>query len=192
MKVSRAQAAQNRERIVDVAARLFRERGYDGIGVADLMHGAGLTHGGFYGHFASKQDLLTEACRRGADASVERWRRLRDAAPDQALSQIIASYLSPAHRDGPGQGCTVAALGADVARLSTSARDMMTKGIEDQIAILAGLMRDGTDHERRAQAVAAYATMVGAMVLARAVGAPALSDEILQAAAARLKDDAAR
>jgi len=189
MRVSREQAAQNRARIVEVAAKLFREKGYDGIGVADLMKGAGLTHGGFYGHFASKEDLLAEACAKALEGSVDRWQRIADEHPEReaALGRIAKSYLSEDHRDHPGLGCSVTALGADIARLGPAARDAMTGGVKGQVAILQTLMPGEDEAERRRQALAGYAAMVGAMVLARAVSDEALSEEVLAAAAATLR-----
>ena len=191
MKVSREQAALNRARIVEVAARLFRERGYDGIGVADLMKGAGLTHGGFYGHFGSKQELLAEACQLALGAGAERWRSVaaKAATPAEALQRITGSYLSAGHRDLPGLGCGVAALGSDVARLEGAARQALTAGVREQLAVLQGLAADGQGAHgaARQQAMTTYAAMVGAMVLARAVDDSALSDEILATVAAHLK-----
>lgn len=187
MKVSREQAALNHERIVDVAARLFRERGYDGIGVADLMKSAGLTHGGFYGHFASKEDLLAQACARAVDGSATRWRHEMETAPEQALQRITDNYLSVRHRDHPGRGCALAALGADVARLDSGARKALTDGAQTQINLLASMlppMADGAPP--RSAAIARYAAMIGAVVLARVVDDTALSEEILQAVAASL------
>src|SRR5262245_10098091 len=113
MKVTREQAVENRERIVAAAARLFREHGFDGIGVADIMKSAGLTHGGFYGHFGSKDDLAAEACARALDRSVTKWDAIA-AADGDPLATIVGSYLSEAHRDRPGSGCMVAAVGSDV------------------------------------------------------------------------------
>ena len=116
MKVSREQAAKNRERILDAAAQLFRERGFEGIGVADLMNAAGLTHGGFYGHFSSKEDLIAQACARALERSHEKWTKRAQRAPDEALSSIARDYLSTRHRDDPGTGCFLAALGSEAAR----------------------------------------------------------------------------
>src|SRR2546421_954752 len=116
MKVSREQAAQNRERIVETAARLFRERGFEGIGVADLMKEAGLTHGGFYGHFSSKEDLMAKACARASARSRALWGKLAERAPDDPLSEIAGVYLTSRHRDNPGTGCLMAALAADASR----------------------------------------------------------------------------
>src|SRR5260221_13694562 len=101
MKVSREQATQNRERIVDAAAQLFRERGFDGIGVADLMKAVGLTHGGFYGHFESKEDLMAQACERASPRSEALFGRLAERAPADALGGIARAYLSPRHPAAP-------------------------------------------------------------------------------------------
>jgi TetR/AcrR family transcriptional repressor of nem operon len=187
MKVSREQVALNRERIVETAARLFREKGYDGIGVADLMKGAGLTHGGFYGHFESKEALLAEACGKALEGSVERWKRIADKSPETALQKIAANYLSTEHRDHPGHGCPVTALGADVARLGAPARKALTDGARGQMDILAGLIPGQDAADSRRKALAAYAGMVGALVLARAVDDQALSEEVMQAVADSLR-----
>lgn len=190
MKVSKEQVALNRARIVDTAARLFRQKGYDGIGVADLMKSAGLTHGGFYGHFASKEDLLAEATAHALTRSVQRWQQKAAAAsPAEALANIADHYLSTTHRDQPEHGCAVTALGPDVARLGPAVRSALTAGAAGQIAVLeqclangaADTAADAEASEVRRQALATYAAMVGAMVLARAVDDNALSEEILAA-----------
>lgn len=186
MKVSREQAAENRERILDVAARLFRERGFDGIGVADLMKSAGLTHGGFYGHFSSKEDLMAQACARSLSGSLDKWNRLVKEAPDDPLSAITGDYLSVRHRDHPGRGCALTALGADIARLNPAVRQAVTVGVRSQIDVLAQLIPGKSKAVKHERALAAFASMVGAMVLARAVDDPALSAEILQAVSASL------
>jgi TetR/AcrR family transcriptional regulator, transcriptional repressor for nem operon len=120
MRVSREQAAENRDRIIDVAGRLFRERGLDGIGVANLMKAAGLTHGGFYGHFASKEDLEVQACQRVLDRSAETWPAMAKD-PQAPLKGLLDRYLTARHRDGPGEGCIYAALASDVARQNSPA-----------------------------------------------------------------------
>jgi TetR/AcrR family transcriptional repressor of nem operon len=180
MRVSREQAAKNREHVVDTAARLFRERGYDGIGVADLMKEAGLTHGGFYGNFASKEHLMAEACQKAFAGAAERWAAMVKANPGGAAAHdaITSAYLSRRHVEHPGYGCAVAAVGADTSRLSPPVRAAMTAGIKAQIDTLASV-EQGDAATRRAQAIADYAAMVGALVLARAVDDPALCDEIL-------------
>lgn len=189
MKVSREQAALNRERIVETAATLFRERGYDGIGVADLMKGAGLTHGGFYGHFGSKEDLLAEACAKALEHSVTRWRErsAEASSPDQARGAIIDSYLTPRHCDNPGLGCAVTALGADVARCGPAARDALAQGVREQLAILAPLTPGATDADKRRQAIADYAAMVGAVVVARLFADEAQASEVLDVVRATLQ-----
>src|SRR5881392_4417068 len=116
MKVTREQAAQNRERIVETAAQLFRERGFEGIGVADLMKEAGLTHGGFYGHFSSKDDLIAEASARALMHSLALFSTVAERGAADPLSAIAAAYLTGRHRDNPGEGCLLAALGSDVSR----------------------------------------------------------------------------
>jgi TetR/AcrR family transcriptional repressor of nem operon len=180
MKVSREQVALNRERIVETAARLFREKGYDGIGVADLMKSAGLTHGGFYGHFESKEDLLAEAAAHALKKSVARWEGYLAEDRATAMDKIGDGYLTVQHRDHPEKGCSVTALGADIARLGRR-RHAVTEGASGQMAVLEQLMPGADDAEKRKQALATYAAMVGAIVLSRAVDDEALSLEVLQA-----------
>ncbi|CAN7402774.1 TetR/AcrR family transcriptional regulator [Pseudoduganella sp. LjRoot289] len=187
MKVSREQAALNRERIVDTAARLFREKGFDGIGVADLMKGAGLTHGGFYGHFASKEVLLAEACGKAMEKSVDKWRTLADGAPARPVAAIAESYLSASHRDFPGKGCAVSSLGTDVARAGPDVRQAMSDGVQAQLALLAGLEPGADAGAKRQRAIADYASMVGGLVLARVMADPAQSEEVLAAVVAALE-----
>lgn len=179
MKVTREEAARNRERIIDAAARLFRERGFDGIGVAELMKEVGLTHGGFYGHFASKDDLEVQACARALARSLTLWRRRSEAARDDPLSAIADLYLSAAHRDDPGAGCLLAALGPDVSRRSEGVRHAVTEYLNSAFELLSGLVRGKSKAARRRKAIDAYARLVGALVLARAVDDDALSREIL-------------
>jgi len=183
MKVSKEQMAENRARILDAAAALFRERGFAGIGVADLMKAAGLTHGGFYGHFASKEELMARASERALAGSLGGWRRLVEQAPDEALRRIVRSYLSEAHRDHPEQGCAVAALGGDVARQGPEVRASVTQGVGAHAALLAGLMPGDTAQERERQAWFTYAALVGAVVLARALDDAAASGAVLDAVA---------
>ena len=190
MKVSKEQMAENRERILDVAAQLFREKGFDGIGVADLMKSAGLTHGGFYGHFASKDELMAEASARALQRLQAAWAAMAREASAQGqepLAVIEAAYLSPRHRDAPGQGCLLAALGSDAARQGPAVRRAVTEGVRAQVEGLASLVPGRTKAARRQRALADYASLVGAMVLARAVDDEDRSNEILRAAAASLR-----
>jgi TetR/AcrR family transcriptional repressor of nem operon len=181
MKVSREQAAQNRERILDAAAQLFRERGFDGIGVVDLMKTVGLTHGGFYGHFSSKEDLMAQACSRALERSHETWNRHVVRSPDNPLLPIARAYLSGRHRDEPGRGCLVAALGSDAGRQGSRVRHAVTEGLRSSLDLLTRLVSGNTEQKRRQRAIATYASWVGALILARAVDDRALSREILDA-----------
>jgi TetR/AcrR family transcriptional repressor of nem operon len=188
MKVSREQALQNRERVLAVAAKLFRERGFDGIGVADLMKGAGMTHGGFYGQFGSKEDLMAEACSRAFDAGGQRWQQVvGDAAArgEDGLHALVHTYLSAEHRDDPGNGCAISTLGAEAARQGPALRAAFTAGVRGAVDYIGALV-GGRKARRRERAIATYAAMIGAQVLARAVDDEALSAEILQVVAAEL------
>ena len=169
MRVSRQQAAENRQRIVEAASRLFRERGFDGVGVDAVLKEAGLTHGGFYGHFASKDALIAEAVAQAMDTSPG-WRD---------IGELAKIYLSPDHCADRAGGCAVAALGADYARHSKGLRRTVADGMRCQIERIAGLFRRGTPTARRRQAIVTYAGLVGALTLARAVDDPALAEEIL-------------
>ena len=190
MKVSKEQMAENRERILNAAAQLFREKGFDGIGVADLMKSAGLTHGGFYGHFASKDELMAQASARALHRLQTAWAAIARDAVDKGqdpLAAIEAAYLSPRHRDAPGQGCLLAALGGDAARQGPAVRHAVTEGVRAQLEGLATLVPGRTKAAKRQRALADYANLVGAMVLARAVDDEELSNEILNATAASLR-----
>lgn len=181
MKVTRKQVAENRERIVETAARLFREKGFDGVGVADLMKGAGLTHGGFYGHFASKSDLAAKACESALARSAQKWADLAEKAGENALAALVENYLSKRHRDQPGGACVLSTLGSDTARQEPPVRQAVTEGLEGLVAILGDAMPHGSPEEMRRAALAAMAQMVGAIMLARLVDNATLSDEILAA-----------
>jgi TetR/AcrR family transcriptional regulator, transcriptional repressor for nem operon len=176
MRVSRAKAAENRERIVEIAARLFRENGFDGVGVDAIMKGAGLTHGGFYGHFASKDDLAAEAVTRALEQNAEEEGQFTD------LGALVADYLSERHRADRANGCAVAALGADMARQRTGVRRGLTAHLRRQLDRIADLVKDRTAARRRKRAITTLAGLYGALTLARAVDDPALSREILAAA----------
>jgi TetR/AcrR family transcriptional repressor of nem operon len=176
MRVTRQQAAENRQRIVEAAARLFRDDGFDGVGVDAIMKEARLTHGGFYGHFTSKDALMAEAMAHAIDRSTAWQERLG------SLSELVTVYLSDRHRADRANGCAVAALGADVARQRPALRKTLTSGVRRQIERIVTLLKRGTPAARRRRAIAAYAGMVGALTLARAVDDPALAREILTVA----------
>ena len=187
MKVSREQAAKNRERIVEAAAQLFRERGFEGIGVADLIKEVGLTHGGFYGHFSSKETLIAEASARGLAHSLAVFSKLAERAPGDPLSAIAGAYLTRTHRDKPATGCLLAALGPDVSRQAPAVRRAVADHVRSAVELLMKLVPGKSRTAKRQKAISTYATLVGAMVLARAVDDRALSQEILEAGRASVK-----
>ena len=183
MKVSREQASQNRERVLQVASRLFRERGFDGIGVADLMKSAGLTHGGFYGQFGSKEDLMAEVCHQSFDHAQEIWQKVGASAEAEPLAAVMKAYLSPWHRDHPGEGCVFASLGADCTRHGGSIRQAVTRGTRAMLDLFTSFAPGRAKALKRERAIVAYASMIGALVMARAVDDEALSTEILETVA---------
>lgn len=169
MRVSREQVAENRRKILDAAARLFRARGFDGVTVAEVMQAAGLTHGGFYGHFKSKDDLIAQTLAHAFGTS----------APTDLLA-YASEYLSPRHRDNPAVGCPMAALGSETGRQSAEARAAMTDALRRQIERLSETAPGASAAERRRRAIGSWAAMVGAMILARVSEDPKLSDEVLR------------
>jgi TetR/AcrR family transcriptional regulator, transcriptional repressor for nem operon len=182
MRVSRQQAAANRERIIDTAAALFRAKGVGGIGIADIMQAAALTHGGFYGHFRSKDDLVAQASRRTMAHAAVNWKNVAAGGARDPFAALLDHYLSARHRDDPGRGCAFAALGNDAARSGKSVRRAFAQGLEPLIEILAEAVPGRSKAARRRKAVAAMASLVGALTLSRAVAGAPLSDEILDAA----------
>jgi TetR/AcrR family transcriptional repressor of nem operon len=186
MRVSREKAAEHRDRIIDAASALFRAKGFGGIGVADIMKAADLTHGGFYGHFASKDDLVAQASGRAMARAVANWTKRVEASPDAPYAALLKHYLSRRHRDDPGRGCAFAALGNDAARSGKIVRNAFAEGLEPLIDILAQSIPGKSKAARRRKAVAAMATLVGALTLARAVEGTPLSDEVLDAAHSEL------
>jgi TetR/AcrR family transcriptional repressor of nem operon len=181
MKVSREQVAENRRTILDAAGRLFRERGYDAVTVAEIMQAAGLTHGGFYGYFKSKEELIA-----GALGDV----LARRPEPSGDLASYAANYLSQNHRDNRAGGCPTAALAAETARLAGGARTEMTTGLKRQIERLSRLAPGENAAQKRQAAIGSWAAMVGAMILARMSDDAALSDEVLDRTQAWLAEQA--
>ncbi len=180
MKVSRAEAARNRDRVIATAARRYRQAGFDGVGVADLMREAGLTHGAFYGQFDSKDALMSEAVTRAARDTIEMWARIDAENPGHALPGIVGNYLSAAHRDAPGMGgCMTSTLGPESVRQSAPVRQAFGDGLRAMLDAFAGFMPDPDPTTRQDRAILAFATMVGALVMARATPDAALSDRIL-------------
>jgi len=184
VKVTREQAAANREKILEVAGTLFREHGFDGIGVADIMKRAGLTHGGFYGHFASKDDLAAEITARVLGRAG--WQQRLTGKANPTIGEVVRGYLTPEHRDNTGRGCLFAALATDVARQPKSVRHAFTEGLLLRVEGFKKLVRGRSAEARRQKALATLSGLIGALVLSRAVDDEQLSDEILEAAAATL------
>jgi TetR/AcrR family transcriptional repressor of nem operon len=186
MRVSREKAAENRKTIVKAAGDLFREKGFSGIGVADIMQAADLTHGGFYRHFKSKDDLAAEASKVVMGNSAAHWAKTLEEHKDGALKVIVERYLSAKMRDDRGHSCAFASLGADASREGKPVRKAFTDGLRPLIDVLTKLVPGASKMARRRKALAAMSQLVGAMVLARAVDGTAFSDEILAATKADL------
>ena len=187
MKLSAKHVAENRERVIDAALKLFRERGFDGVSIADLMRDAGLTHGGFYNHFASKAELAAQACDRAFLGSADVLDNVGGAAAGTGrrlgLAGYVSRYLSRTWRDAPSAQCPMVAFSADAARNAEAVGDSFASGLRAYVEKLAGLFKDEetTSSEARRQALSLAATLTGALTLARSVRAsdPVLSDEIL-------------
>ena len=182
MRYSKEHKQETHAKIVKKAAVLLREKGAHGIGVADLMKEAGLTHGGFYAHFESREALVIEAFAYAMDRSTERWRKIAEQTPpDKRLATIIQSYLTPLHRDDPGHGCAVPTLGAEIARESPKTRKAFASKLAQMIEMLADQIPEVPRKTARKQAMAAVATMMGTLVLARIAGSGEFSEAILAA-----------
>jgi TetR/AcrR family transcriptional regulator, transcriptional repressor for nem operon len=183
-RVSKKQSDQHRLAIRDASARLFRERGLHGVSVSDLMSAAGLTHGGFYGHFDSKDALAAEALEEAFAQSTLRWRKRLQGKQGRAESMkaLVEGYLTAQSRDKPGTSCPTSALAIDVAREPgpSPLRAVYREGLEQLIAILAAVQQSGNEAVDRKHALGSMSAMVGAMVLARATRGGALSDEFLE------------
>lgn len=171
------------ERIVSVAARAIRRSGYDGTGVADIMKEAGLTHGAFYSHFASREAMLAEAaskaCAESASAVAD---VVANEAPGAALAAMLSAYLSKAHVENVEQGCPLAALGSETTRQAPEVRRVATRHIKEMIDLVARQSPDWGQSSAHERALVTLSTMVGTLLLARAVDDPALSDSLRDAA----------
>jgi TetR/AcrR family transcriptional regulator, transcriptional repressor for nem operon len=188
MRVTKEKAAENRERILRAAAVLFREKGFEGVGVDALAAAACLSHGGVYSHFGSKETLAAEAVACALDQSIPRWSGQADG--EASLAAMVERYLSRAHRDNPADGCAIAALGAEGARQGETVRAAFSGGVRRMLDALTRAVPGGDAAARENAATAVLATMVGALILSRAVDDPALSDRILRAARTHLLRDA--
>jgi len=186
MRVSRAQAEENRETVINVASRLFREYGFDGIGLKDLMKGAGLTQGGFYKQFSSKDDLAAQASRRAMESATHRWSTAAATSSDP-LEAVMEFYLSPGHLGEKADGCPLVALGSDAARQSEEVRLPFEDGIRAHFEVLDELMDDAKSSYPSGKAMAILSLMVGAVTLSRIMEDESLSQGILDAAAGEVR-----
>ncbi len=186
---SRADKEKTHRRIVSIAAKRFREHGLEGIGIADVMKEAGLTVGGFYKHFGSRDELVAEAL----GASTSAWRQRADAAaaggPPLSYERLVSDYLTEEHRDHPGAGCVFASLAPDIARSGKQTRSVATERVRGTFDVLAKTL-GGKDKRARAEAILTFSALVGAMALARTVSDESLSREILTTVARELKERA--
>jgi TetR/AcrR family transcriptional regulator, transcriptional repressor for nem operon len=179
MKVSREQVLENKAAILQAAGRLFRERGFDSVTVADVMKSTGLTHGAFYGYFTSKDDLIAQALAEVLGG---------DVAPPPNLAAYAERYLSSSHREDVARGCPFAALASDTSREGGSARAAMTAGLKRQIERLGSVAPGADEARKRRAAIGSWAAMVGAMILARMSDDPEISDEVLNETRAWLRE----
>jgi TetR/AcrR family transcriptional repressor of nem operon len=188
---SQAAKAETHDRIVQIASERIREAGLDGVSVADLMQEAGLTVGGFYKHFTTREDMVAEAVARGQGA----WQALMAKATSEeekpTIVELIDRYLSVPHRDAPGRGCPAGALVGEIARSGPLTRALFTEGLKDTLVLLIDRLHaagnDADDATLRRTAIAMYSAMIGAIGTARAVDDPVLSEEIMRSTAAQIK-----
>jgi TetR/AcrR family transcriptional repressor of nem operon len=190
MGYSKAQKARTHKRIVAIASKRFREKGLAGFGIAELMKEAGLTVGGFYKHFNSRDELVTEA----VSSAFGNWQRRVDAVvssgPSVSLSELIDDYLSDAHRKNPGTGCAFSALAQEIARSDKRTRALTSEQVRNDLQLIVGLLPGEDKRAARSRAILTFSALVGAMALARAVSDEALSREILNTVGDLLKNPA--
>jgi len=182
---SQSEKKSNHERILRTAAKRLREKGLEAVAIADVMKEVGLTVGGFYKHFDSRDDFVVEALRA---ASWQRPVQPAEASePSVSLAGFIDEYLSEKHRDRPGSGCLIGALAGDVARSNKRIRALATEKVRSALDLIAGLLPNKTRESARKQAALIFSALVGALALSRAVSDAAFSDEILQSVRELLK-----
>lgn len=191
MRVSRVQAEENRQTVINVASRLFREHGFDGIGLKDLMEAAGLTQGAFYKQFASKEDLAVQASERALESASCRWAAAMTAEPEDPLGAVIRFYLSAEHREERADGCPIVALGSDAARQGDGVKAPFEAGIRTYLETLERLISQTQGEEFKSKAMAILSMMVGALTIARVVNDPDLAKSFLDTAVAQVRNIAA-
>lgn len=186
MRVSKETMMKHREQIIAAAANRFREYGFDGIGVADLMKEVGLTHGGFYRHFSSKEELVALASIRATNETAAKWEKVIDDASGDPVEALAKFYLSQRHLDNPQTGCLFAALGGDLGRQPSSVRDAVTLGEQRLLDLLVRIVPGKTKAVRKKKAIVAFSNLIGGMILARSVSDTKLRQEILDTIAAAI------
>lgn len=181
MKVSKAKSIENCELVLDTAAMMFRQVGFDGAGISDIMKKAGLTVGGFYNNFDSKEDLMAKACDKLAGKSLQRWQAHIDN-PDieDPLKRIGSSYLSAKNRDDLSTTCIYSTLGFEVHRHDSAVQQVFSQSVESTINLLSTLVEGKSDAEKRINAIAMFTQWLGALILSRAASTSPISDEILE------------
>ncbi|CAM2156854.1 TetR/AcrR family transcriptional regulator, transcriptional repressor for nem operon [Pararobbsia alpina] len=181
MRKSKLETAETRRRIVEVAARRFRSQGIHATGLSDLMSEAGLTHGGFYRHFESKDQLVAEACGVGFESVIEAFEDAASkAAEGEAFKSIVGSYVSTSHRDSTTGGCPIAGMGSELAHGDEATRAAAAKGFNDMVDVLAKRIRRRNADASHSDAVFAMAAMIGAVTLSRIIADPEASASVLQ------------
>lgn len=191
MRVTRVQASENRQAVIETASRLFREHGFDGIGLKGLMEAAGLTQGAFYKQFASKEDLIAQASARALESATQQWSAAAAARPMDSLGGVVAFYLSTDHQHEKMDGCPVVALGSDAARQGTTVKASFEAGIKTYLDILERMISEKIDEKSEGKAMAILSIMVGAMTLARAVNDQALAQSFFDSTIEQVRKIAA-
>jgi TetR/AcrR family transcriptional regulator, transcriptional repressor for nem operon len=193
MRYVKGHGLQTRSRIVEQASHGLRQAGFDGMSVADLMKLAGLTHGGFYVHFESREALVIEAFAAAMDRTISLWRNHMNGLPaEERFGAFVETYLRPGHRDDRARGCVLPALSPDIARSNSRARRAFASKLDEMIDVIAGLLPGRSPRQARQIATSALATMMGSIALARAVGNKDLSNQILEAGRQALSGQSAR
>jgi TetR/AcrR family transcriptional regulator, transcriptional repressor for nem operon len=181
MRKSKAETAETRRRIVEVAARQFRSKGIHATGLSDLMSEAGLTHGGFYRHFESKDQLVAEACEAGFESLIESFEKAASEAPDgEAFKSIVQTYVSTSHRDSQTGGCPIAGMGSELAHGDEKTREVTVQGFDDMVNVLAKQIRRRKADAAHSEAVFAMAAMIGAVTMSRIIADPEVSASVLE------------
>lgn len=191
MRVSKEEAARNREKVLEAAARLFRKHGFDGVGIDAVMAEAGLTHGGFYKNFSSKEELIAEACRRAAGQADQVW-RAGEAEAEDKLAAFVDQYLSLEHCQDPSSACLFVTLAGDAARRETPVRDAFAEGLCGFVTHIESLLPHLPAARRRDRALAIASAMIGAVTIARATSDAAFAKRVLAAARETVLAEAAK